>query len=54
MKVNHFLLVQEWLGYRQVGMSNSVTTSVRDNMRRQAEGTTQTKEKADRATVEQV
>jgi RIO kinase 1 len=53
MEVNHFLLVQEWLGYRQVGMSNSVTTSVRDNMRRQAEGTTQTKEKADRATVEQ-
>ncbi|CAK9236508.1 unnamed protein product [Sphagnum troendelagicum] len=45
--------LEEWLGYRQVGMSNSVTTSVRDNMRRQAEGTTQTKEKADRATVEQ-
>lgn len=37
-----------------MGMSNLVSTSVRDNMRRQTEGRTQTKEKADRATVEQV
>lgn len=35
-------------------MSNSVSTSMRDNMRKQAEGRTHTKEKADRATVEQV
>lgn len=46
--------LQELSGYGGVGMSNSVSTSMRDNMRKQAEGRTHTKEKADRATVEQV
>lgn len=46
--------MQELSGYGGVGMSNSVSTSMRDNMRKQAEGRTHTKEKADRATVEQV
>jgi len=37
-----------------MGMSNSVATSVKDSMRRQAEGRIQFKGKEDRATVEQV
>lgn len=35
-------------------MSNSVSTSVKDSMRRQAEGKINVKGKEDRATVEQV
>lgn len=37
-----------------MGMSNSVSTSVKDSMRRQAEGRIHVKGKEDRATVEQV
>ncbi len=37
-----------------VGMSNSVTTAIRDSIRETAIGKTRNTEKADRATVEQV
>ena len=37
-----------------VGMSNSVTTAIRDSIRDTAIGKTRNHEKADRATVEQV
>lgn len=37
-----------------VGMSNSVTTAIRESVRGMAIGKTKNTEKADRATVEQV
>lgn len=37
-----------------VGMSNTVTTAIRDSVREMAIGRTKNTEKADRATVEQV
>lgn len=37
-----------------VGMSNSVTTAIRDSIRETTIGKTRNTEKADRATVEQV
>ncbi|PHT26188.1 hypothetical protein CQW23_34195 [Capsicum baccatum] len=43
----------EWKGRIQVGMSNSLTTPIRGNVRDMAIGKTKTTEKADRATVEQ-
>lgn len=48
------LMVQEWEGRLNVGMSNSVTTAIRGSVREMAIGKTKTTEKADRATVEQV
>lgn len=48
------LMVQEWEGRLNVGMSNSVTTAIRESVRDMAIGKTKTTEKADRATVEQV
>lgn len=47
-------MVQEWEGRLNVGMSNSVTTAIRESVRDMAIGKTKTTEKADRATVEQV
>lgn len=49
-----YLMVQEWEGRLDVGMSNSVTTAIRGSVREMAIGKTRTTEKADRATVEQV
>lgn len=46
--------MQEWEGRFNVGMSNSVTTAIRESVRDMAIGKTKTTEKADRATVEQV
>ncbi|RWR87056.1 serine/threonine-protein kinase RIO1-like protein isoform X2 [Cinnamomum micranthum f. kanehirae] len=43
----------EWEGRTNVGMSNSVTTAIRQSVRDMAIGRTRTTEKADRATVEQ-
>ncbi|KAL2241869.1 UNVERIFIED_CONTAM: Serine/threonine-protein kinase rio1 [Sesamum indicum] len=43
----------EWEGRFNVGMSNSVTTAIRESVRDMAIGKTKTTEKADRATVEQ-
>ncbi|KAL0535490.1 hypothetical protein IC582_029821 [Cucumis melo] len=43
----------EWEGRFNVGMSNSVTTAIRDSVKEMAIGKTKTTEKADRATVEQ-
>ena len=37
-----------------VGMSNSVSTAIRESVREMAIGRTKTTDKADRATVEQV
>lgn len=48
------LMVQEWEGRLNIGMSNSVTTAIRESVRDMAIGKTKTTEKADRATVEQV
>lgn len=48
------LVVQEWEGRMNIGMSNSVTTAIRGSVRDMAIGKTRTTEKADRATVEQV
>lgn len=48
------ILVQEWEGRLNVGMSNSVTTAIRESIRGTTIGKTKTTEKADRATVEQV
>lgn len=48
------MMVQEWEGRLNVGMSNSVTTAIRESVRDMAIGKTKTTEKADRATVEQV
>ncbi|KHG14586.1 Serine/threonine-protein kinase rio1 [Gossypium arboreum] len=45
--------LEEWEGRINVGMSNSVTTAIRESVREMAIGKTKTTEKADRATVEQ-
>lgn len=45
--------LEEWEGRLNVGMSNSVTTAIRESVRDMAIGKTKTTEKADRATVEQ-
>ncbi|CAL9775189.1 unnamed protein product [Musa acuminata subsp. burmannicoides] len=45
--------LEEWEGRTDVGMSNSVTTAIRDSVRDMAIGRTKNTEKADRATVEQ-
>ncbi|KAL0391774.1 UNVERIFIED_CONTAM: Serine/threonine-protein kinase RIO1 [Sesamum radiatum] len=45
--------LEEWEGRFNVGMSNSVTTAIRESVRDMAIGRTKTTEKADRATVEQ-
>uniref|UniRef100_A0A0D9WVT0 Serine/threonine-protein kinase RIO1 n=1 Tax=Leersia perrieri TaxID=77586 RepID=A0A0D9WVT0_9ORYZ len=45
--------LEEWEGRMNVGMSNSVTTAIRDSIRETAIGKTRNTEKADRATVEQ-
>ncbi|XVF54688.1 hypothetical protein PTKIN_Ptkin05aG0200900 [Pterospermum kingtungense] len=45
--------LEEWEGRFNVGMSNSVTTAIRESVRDMAIGKTRTTEKADRATVEQ-
>lgn len=45
--------LEEWEGRMNVGMSNSVTTSIRESVRGMAIGKTRNTEKADRATVEQ-
>ncbi|PKA47291.1 RIO kinase 1 [Apostasia shenzhenica] len=46
--------LEEWEGRMNVGMSNSVTTAIRESVREAAIGRTKNTEKADRATVEQV
>ncbi|XP_038975633.1 serine/threonine-protein kinase RIO1-like [Phoenix dactylifera] len=45
--------LEEWEGRMNVGMSNTVTTAIRDSVREMAIGRTKNTEKADRATVEQ-
>ncbi|RCV32003.1 hypothetical protein SETIT_6G223100v2 [Setaria italica] len=45
--------LEEWEGRMNVGMSNSVTTAIRDSIRGTAIGKIRNTEKADRATVEQ-
>ncbi|KAI5013141.1 hypothetical protein ZWY2020_028095 [Hordeum vulgare] len=45
--------LEEWEGRMSMGMSNSVTTAIRDSIRGTAIGKTRNHEKADRATVEQ-
>ncbi|CAM0911865.1 unnamed protein product [Alopecurus aequalis] len=45
--------LEEWEGRMNVGMSNSVTTAIRDNVRDSTIGKTRNTGKADRATVEQ-
>ncbi|KAK1606585.1 hypothetical protein QYE76_030258 [Lolium multiflorum] len=45
--------LEEWEGRMDVGMSNSVTTAIRDNVRDSTIGKTRNIGKADRATVEQ-
>ncbi|XP_012471137.1 uncharacterized protein LOC105788684 [Gossypium raimondii] len=45
--------LEEWEGRINVGMSNTVTTAIRESVREMAIGKTKTTEKADRATVEQ-
>ncbi|KAI3806980.1 hypothetical protein L1987_22900 [Smallanthus sonchifolius] len=45
--------LEEWEGRWNSGMSNSVTTAIRESVRGMAIGKTKTNEKADRATVEQ-
>uniref|UniRef100_A0ACD5YDR1 Uncharacterized protein n=1 Tax=Avena sativa TaxID=4498 RepID=A0ACD5YDR1_AVESA len=45
--------LEEWEGRMNVGMSNSVTTTIRDSVRDSAIGKTKNIGKADRATVEQ-
>lgn len=45
--------LEEWEGRMNVGMSNSVTTAIRESVRGMAIGKTRNNEKADRATVEQ-
>nr|CAB3483622.1 unnamed protein product [Digitaria exilis] len=45
--------LEEWEGRMNVGMSNSVTTAIRDSIRDGAIGKIRNTEKADRATVEQ-
>uniref|UniRef100_A0A453EFZ0 Serine/threonine-protein kinase RIO1 n=1 Tax=Aegilops tauschii subsp. strangulata TaxID=200361 RepID=A0A453EFZ0_AEGTS len=46
-------MIKEWEGRMNVGMSNSVTTAIRDSIRDTAIGKTRNTGKADRATVEQ-
>lgn len=45
--------LEEWEGRVNFGMSNSVTTAIRESVRGMAIGKTKSTEKADRATVEQ-
>ncbi|KAL7128329.1 hypothetical protein ABFS83_14G309000 [Erythranthe nasuta] len=45
--------LEEWEGRFSTGMSNSVTTAIRESVRGMSIGKTKTTEKADRATVEQ-
>ncbi|KAK9113452.1 hypothetical protein Syun_020249 [Stephania yunnanensis] len=45
--------LEEWEGRMNIGMSNSVTTVIRDSIRGMSIGKTKNNEKADRATVEQ-
>ncbi|MED6201445.1 hypothetical protein PIB30_095089 [Stylosanthes scabra] len=45
--------LEEWEGRINVGMSNSVSTAIRDSVRGMAIGKIKTTDKADRATVEQ-
>ncbi|XP_076903618.1 uncharacterized protein LOC143558721 [Bidens hawaiensis] len=45
--------LEEWEGRWNTGMSNSVTTAIRESVRGMTIGKTKTTEKADRATVEQ-
>ncbi|KAG9159752.1 hypothetical protein Leryth_007767 [Lithospermum erythrorhizon] len=45
--------LEDWEGRFDVGMSNSVTTAIRESVRDMAIGKTRTTEKSDRATVEQ-
>ncbi|KAG1330926.1 serine/threonine-protein kinase RIO1 [Cocos nucifera] len=45
--------LEEWEGRMNVGMSNTVTTAIRDSVREMAIGRIKNTEKADRATVEQ-
>uniref|UniRef100_A0A0D9WEC0 Serine/threonine-protein kinase RIO1 n=1 Tax=Leersia perrieri TaxID=77586 RepID=A0A0D9WEC0_9ORYZ len=45
--------LEEWEGRMNVGMSNSLTTAIRDSIRETAIGKTRNTDKADRATVEQ-
>ncbi|KAL8030838.1 hypothetical protein ABFX02_14G312400 [Erythranthe guttata] len=45
--------LEEWEGRFSTGMSNSVTTAIRESVRGMSIGKTRTTEKADRATVEQ-
>ncbi|GKV13781.1 hypothetical protein SLEP1_g24761 [Rubroshorea leprosula] len=45
--------LEEWEGRLNVGMSNTVTTAIRESVREMAIGKIRTTEKADRATVEQ-
>ncbi|KAK3132863.1 hypothetical protein QOZ80_6AG0528720 [Eleusine coracana subsp. coracana] len=45
--------LEDWEGRMNVGMSNSVTTAIRDSIRETAIGKIRNHEKADRATVEQ-
>ncbi|KAL5725502.1 non-specific serine/threonine protein kinase [Ranunculus cassubicifolius] len=45
--------LEEWEGRRDIGMSNSVTTEIRQSLRNSGTGRTKRTEKADRATVEQ-
>ncbi|XP_076906822.1 uncharacterized protein LOC143563080 [Bidens hawaiensis] len=45
--------LEEWEGRWNTGMSNSVTTAIRESVRGTGIGKTKTTEKADRATVEQ-
>ncbi|KNA20895.1 hypothetical protein SOVF_048200 [Spinacia oleracea] len=45
--------LEEWEGRTNVGMSNSVTTAIRESVRGMAIGKKKNTEKADRATVEQ-
>ncbi|KAK3129644.1 hypothetical protein QOZ80_6BG0482770 [Eleusine coracana subsp. coracana] len=44
--------LEDWEGRMNVGMSNSVTTAIRDSIRETAIGKIRKHEKADRATVE--
>ncbi|BBN12165.1 RIO kinase 1 [Marchantia polymorpha subsp. ruderalis] len=52
-RINPRPLSAEWEGHGQSAMSNTAATTVRDNVRQQAEGRVRRNEKADRATVEQ-
>lgn len=45
--------LEEWEGMSDIGMSNSVTTAIRESVRKHSVGRIRNNEKADRATVEQ-